>query len=141
MAVAFMKVVSALFLRILSRVWNVGDQCGPGVSKVHDNLAIPSVSVRPGGCLFLLCLMRVRLSAGIALGCSSRRRDHGFVRGTSRLCGCVQHGPRILRPQLRLAGATAAVSFSRHRGDIFGAPATAALFARHHSYDFIQLHR
>ena len=96
MAVAFMKVVSALFPRILSRVWIVGDQCGPGVSKVHDNLAIPSVSVRPGGCLFLLCLMRVRLSAGIALGCSSRRRDHGFVRGTSRLCGCVQQGPRIL---------------------------------------------
>ena len=141
MAVAFIKVVSTLFPRILSRVWNVGDQCGPGVSKVHDNLAIPSVSVRPGGYLFLLCLMRVRLSAGIALGCSSRRRDHGFVRGTSRLCGCVQHGPRILRPQLRLAGATAAVSFSRHRGDIFGAPVTAALFARHHSYDFIQLHR
>ena len=53
MAVAFMKVVSALFPRILSRVWNVGDQCGPGVSKGLDNLAIPSVCVRPGRCLFL----------------------------------------------------------------------------------------
>ena len=48
MAVAFMKVVSALFPRILSRVWNVGDQCGPGVSKGLDNLAIPSFSVRSG---------------------------------------------------------------------------------------------
>ena len=47
MAVAFMQVVSALFPRILSRVWNVGGQCGPGVSKGLDNLAIPTVSVRP----------------------------------------------------------------------------------------------
>ena len=118
--------------QVLSRVWNVGGQYGPGVSKDLDNLAIPSVSVRPGGCLFLLCLMHVGLSAGIALSCSSRRRYHEFVRGTSRLCGCVQHGPRLLQPQLRLAGATAAVPFRRHGGYDFGAPAAAALFVRRH---------
>ena len=127
-----LEVVSALFLQVLSRVWNVGGQCGPDVSKGLNNLTIPSVSVRHGGCLFLLCLMRVGLSADIALGCSSRRQYHGFVLGTSRLCGCVQHRPGLLRPQLRLAGITAAVSFSRHRGYGFGAPAAAALFARRH---------
>ena len=57
---------SALFLRVLSLAWNVKGQCGPGVSKGLDSLAIPSVSVRPGGCLFLLFLMHVGLSAGIA---------------------------------------------------------------------------
>ena len=127
-----LEVVSALFLQVLSRVWNVGGQCGPDVSKGLNNLTIPSVSVRHGGCLFLLCLMRVGLSADIALGCSSRRQYHGFVLGTSRLCGCVQHRPGLLRPQLRLAGTTAAVSFSRHRGYGFGAPAASASFARRH---------
>ena len=131
-AVALLEVVFALFLQDLSRVWNVGGQCGPDVSKGLKKWTIPSVSVRHGGCLFLLCLMRAGLSADIALGCSSRRRYHGFVLGTSRLCGCVQHQPGLLRPQLRLAGATATVSFSRYRGYGFGAPAAAALFARRH---------
>ena len=129
-----LEVVSALFLQVLSRVWNVGGQCGPDVSKGLNNLTIPSVSVRHGACLFLLCLMRVGLSADIALGCSSRRQYYGFILGTSRLCGCVQHRPGLLRPQLRLAGTTAAVSFSRHRGYGFGAPAAAALFARRHLF-------
>ena len=65
-AVASLEGSSALFLRVLSRAWNVGGQCDPGVSKGLDSLAIPSVSVRPRGCLFLLCLMHVGLSAGIA---------------------------------------------------------------------------
>ena len=50
----------------LSRSWNVRGQCSPGESKGLDNLAVPSVSVRPVRCLFLLCLMHVGLSAGIA---------------------------------------------------------------------------
>ena len=66
LAVTLLEMVSALFLQVLSLAWNVKGQCGPGVSKGLDSLAIPSVSVRPGGCLFLLCLMHVGLSAGIA---------------------------------------------------------------------------
>ena len=56
-AVASLEGSSALFLRVLSRAWNVGGQCDLGMSKGLDNLAIPSVSVRPGWCLFLPCLM------------------------------------------------------------------------------------
>ena len=66
LAVTLLEMVSALFLQVLSLAWNVKCQCGPGVSKGLDSLAIPSVSVRPRGCLFLLCLMHVGLSAGIA---------------------------------------------------------------------------
>ena len=54
LAVTLLEMVSALFLKVLSLAWNVKGQCGPGVSKGLDRLAVPSVSVRPGGCLFLL---------------------------------------------------------------------------------------
>ena len=54
LAVTLLEMVSALFLQVLSLAWNVKCQCGPDVSKGLDSLAIPSVSVRPGGCLFLL---------------------------------------------------------------------------------------
>ena len=66
LAVTLLEMVSALFLQVLSLAWNVKGQCGPGVSKGFDRLAVPSVSVRPGRCLFLHCLMHVGLSAGIA---------------------------------------------------------------------------
>ena len=66
LAVTLLEMVSALFLKVLSLAWNVKGQCGPGVSKGLDRLAVPSVSVRPGRCLFLHCLMHVGLSAGIA---------------------------------------------------------------------------
>ena len=56
--------------------------------------------------------MRLKLSTDTAAGCSSRRRSHGFVRGMSRLCGCIHQAPRRWplshqesRPQLRVAGA------------------------------------
>ena len=121
------------------RLWGVGGQCGPGVPEGLSGLAFLSVFVRPSGCLFFAFSMRQGLSTGTAAGCSSRRRSHGYVRGTSRLCDCIQQALRLWpeshqesRPQLRLAGATAAVSFRRHRGYSFGAPAAAALLARRH---------
>ena len=130
---------SVLFQRTIWRLWGVGGQCGPGVPEGLSGLAFLSVFVRPSGCLFFAFSMRQGLSTGTAAGCSSRRRSHGYVRGTSRLCDCIQQALRLWpeshqesRPQLRLAGATAAVSFRRHRGYSFGAPAAAALLARRH---------
>ena len=94
--------------------------CEPGVSKGLDNLAFPSVSVRPGEYLFLPCLMHLRLFADSD---RSRSYNHGFVRRMSRLCswinmhrGCGIFFHQASRPQLHSAGATAAVVVSFGRG-------------------------
>ena len=100
-AVASLEGSSALFLRVLSRAWNVGGQCDPGVSKGLDNLAIPSVSVRPGGCLFLPCLMRLEIFAD---GDTAATVSSGGCRGYAVESTCI---------------AAVAFSFTRHRGRSF----------------------
>ena len=108
-AVASLEGSSALFLRVLSRAWNVGGQCDLGMSKGLDNLAIPSVSVRPGGCLLLPCLMCLRL---LSDGDSSRSCSHFFVRRMSRLCSWIPTASRLWNFLSQCIAAAA--SFSRH---------------------------
>ena len=100
-AVASLEGSSALFLRVLSRAWNVGGQCDPGVSKGLDNLAIPSVSVRPGWCLFLPCLMNPGI---LADSDTAATVSSGGCRGYAVESTCI---------------AAVAFSFTRHRGRSF----------------------
>ena len=97
---------SALFQWVLWRVWNVGGQWGPGVSKGLNILAIPSVSVRPDGYLFLPCLM-------VADSDRSRSCSHGFHHRMSRRCSWIQQAS-WLWPFLSPGIATAASSSSAH---------------------------
>ena len=100
-AVASLEGNSALFLRVLSRAWNVGGQCDPGVSKGLDNLAIPSVSVRPGESLFLPCLMHLGIFAD---NNTAAKVSSGGCRGYAVESICI---------------AAVAFSFTRHRGRSF----------------------
>ena len=100
-AVAVLNEGFCSIQRVLWRVWNVEDQCGPGVSKGLDNLAIPSISVRSGACLFLPCLMRLGMfiDSDTAATVSS-----GGCRGYAVESTCI---------------AAVAFSFTRHRGRSF----------------------
>ena len=100
-AVASLEGSSALFLRVLSRAWNVGGQCDLGMSKGLDNLAIPSVSVRPGWCLFLPCLMNPGI---LADSDTAATVSSGGCRGYAVESTCI---------------AAVAFSFTRHRGRSF----------------------
>ena len=100
-AVASLEGSSALFLRVLSRAWNVGGQCDLGMSKGLDNLAIPSVSVRPGWCLFLPCLMNPGI---LADSDTAATVSSGGCRGYAVESICI---------------AAVAFSSTRHRGRSF----------------------
>ena len=100
-AVASLEGSSALFLRVLSRAWNVGGQCDLGMSKGLDNLAIPSVSVRPGWCLFLPCLMNPGI---LADSDTAATVSSGGCRGYAVESTCI---------------AAVAFSYTTHRGRSF----------------------
>ena len=100
-AVAVLNEGFCFIQRVLWRVWNVEDQCGPGVSKGLDNLAIPSVSVRPGWCLFLPCLMNPGI---LADSDTAATVSSGGCRGYAVESTCI---------------AAVAFSFTRHRGRSF----------------------
>ena len=71
------------------------------MSKALDNLAFPSVFVRPGGCLFLPCLMRLGMFADSDTAATV---SSGGCRGYAVESICI---------------AAVAFSFTRHRGRSF----------------------